>query len=120
LIGGAFTDRLALAPLAEALVPYFSVVAYDRRGRGASRDTALYAVSREVEDLAAVIGSTGEPWQATCPACRSRRSGLTWSKCRHWSWTGRRARPGSTIPRRRWPTCCPAAGGRPSLVPAAA
>ena len=61
LIGGAFTDRLALAPLARPLALYFSVVAYDRRGRGASGDTAPYAVSREIEDLAAVIGSTGEP-----------------------------------------------------------
>ena len=61
LIGGAFTDRLALAPLAQALAPYFSAVAYDRRGPGASGDTAPYAVSREVEDLAAVIAVTGEP-----------------------------------------------------------
>jgi pimeloyl-ACP methyl ester carboxylesterase len=61
LIGGAFTDRLTLAPLAQALAPHFSAVAYDRRGRGESGDTAPYAVSREVEDLAAVISVTGQP-----------------------------------------------------------
>ena len=51
LISGAFADRLALEPLARSLAPYFSVVAYDRRGRGASGDTAPYAVSREIEGL---------------------------------------------------------------------
>jgi len=32
LAGGAFTDRRALAPFAQALAPYFTVLAYDRRG----------------------------------------------------------------------------------------
>ncbi|MDR0344881.1 MAG: alpha/beta hydrolase [Nocardiopsaceae bacterium] len=63
LVGGAFTDRLGLTPLAEALAPRFTVYAYDRRGRGDSGDTAPYAVNREVEDLAAVIGEAG---QAAC------------------------------------------------------
>ena len=63
LAGGAFTDRLGLAPLARALAPHFTVYAYDRRGRGDSGDTAPYAVNREVEDLAALIGEAG---QAAC------------------------------------------------------
>jgi pimeloyl-ACP methyl ester carboxylesterase len=37
------------------------VFIYDRRGRGASGDTAPYAVEREVEDLAAVIEASGGP-----------------------------------------------------------
>ena len=37
----------------------FSVFTYDRRGRGASGDTAPYAVEREIEDLAAVIAAAG-------------------------------------------------------------
>jgi pimeloyl-ACP methyl ester carboxylesterase len=59
LVGGAFTDRQGLTPLAQALAPHFSVYPYDRRGRGGSGDTAPYAVEREVEDLAAVIEEAG-------------------------------------------------------------
>ena len=61
LVGGAFTDRRALAPFAQALAPYFTVFAYDRRGRGDSGDTPPYAVAREIEDLAAVIAAAGGP-----------------------------------------------------------
>lgn len=61
LVGGAFTDRRALTPLAQALAPYFTVHAYDRRGRGDSGDTPPYAPTREVEDLAAVLAAAGGP-----------------------------------------------------------
>jgi len=61
LVGGAFTGRPALTPLAQALAPYFTVFGYDRRGRGGSEDTLPYAPAREVEDLAAVIAATGGP-----------------------------------------------------------
>ena len=61
LVGGAFSDRRALAPFAQALAPYFTVFAYDRRGRGDSGDTPPYAVAREIEDLAAVIAAAGGP-----------------------------------------------------------
>jgi pimeloyl-ACP methyl ester carboxylesterase len=37
----------------------FSVLTYDRRGRGDSTDTLPYAVEREVEDLAALIAAAG-------------------------------------------------------------
>jgi pimeloyl-ACP methyl ester carboxylesterase len=37
----------------------FTVYHYDRRGRGESRDTAPYAVEREVDDLAALIDEAG-------------------------------------------------------------
>lgn len=47
------------AEFADALSPYFTVYAYDRRGRGNSGDTPPYAVAREVEDLAAVIEAAG-------------------------------------------------------------
>jgi len=61
LVHGAFTDRAhpTLAGVAAALAPWFTVFNYDRRGRGASGDTSSYAVSREVEDLAAVIAAAG-------------------------------------------------------------
>lgn len=34
---------------------------YDRRGRGASTDTAPYAIQREIEDIAALIEDAGQP-----------------------------------------------------------
>jgi pimeloyl-ACP methyl ester carboxylesterase len=45
--------------LAELLAPHFTVFTYDRRGRGASGNTAPYAVEREVEDIAALLGEAG-------------------------------------------------------------
>jgi pimeloyl-ACP methyl ester carboxylesterase len=45
--------------LAELLKPHFTVFTYDRRGRGASGDTLPYAVEREVEDIAALLGEAG-------------------------------------------------------------
>lgn len=59
LIGGAFSDRAAAAPLAAVMAPHFSVAVYDRRGHGDSGDFAVYAVEREVEDLHAVIERVG-------------------------------------------------------------
>ncbi|MGH8829249.1 MAG: alpha/beta fold hydrolase [Jiangellaceae bacterium] len=55
IVGGAFNDRGAWAELAQALADRFTVVSYDRRGRGDSGDAQPYAVEREIEDLAAVI-----------------------------------------------------------------
>lgn len=52
----AFSAFDALAPL---LAPDFSVIRYDRRGRGLSGDTPPYDPSREVEDLAALIAAVG-------------------------------------------------------------
>lgn len=59
LVGGAMTTGATMAPLAAALSERFRAVVYDRRGRGASGDTAPYAVEREVEDLAALIDALG-------------------------------------------------------------
>lgn len=59
LVSGAMSTGATLAPLAELLAERFSVVSYDRRGRGASGDTPPYAVAREVEDLAALVEAVG-------------------------------------------------------------
>ncbi|MDQ7810684.1 alpha/beta hydrolase [Amycolatopsis sp. A133] len=59
LIGGAFNDRTTVAGLAEALAGDFTTIAYDRRGRGDSGDSAEYAVAREIEDIAALIAQVG-------------------------------------------------------------
>jgi pimeloyl-ACP methyl ester carboxylesterase len=61
LVGGAFNDRTTVAPLAQVLSGFATAYTYDRRGRGSSGDTPPYAVDREIEDLAAVIGATGGP-----------------------------------------------------------
>lgn len=45
--------------LIEKLAAQFSVYFYDRRGRGESGDTQPYAVAREIEDIAALIGVAG-------------------------------------------------------------
>ncbi|QNE74790.1 alpha/beta fold hydrolase [Streptomyces finlayi] len=59
LVGGALSTAATDAPLASLLAPYFTVVTYDRRGRGSSGDGGRYAVGREIEDLAALIGEVG-------------------------------------------------------------
>jgi pimeloyl-ACP methyl ester carboxylesterase len=59
LVGGALGNRSAAEPLAALLAPRFTVIAYDRRGRGDSGDTAPYAVEREVEDIEALIVEAG-------------------------------------------------------------
>lgn len=43
--------------LAQLLSPSFTVVSYDRRGRGESVDTSPWALEREVEDLTAVLAA---------------------------------------------------------------
>ena len=58
-VGGALSDRTAVAPVAALLAPHFTVFAYDRRGLGSSGDTAPYAVEREVEDIEALIVEAG-------------------------------------------------------------
>jgi pimeloyl-ACP methyl ester carboxylesterase len=61
LVDGALCSRSfgPMPKLAPLLTPNFTVFTYDRRGRGASSDTAPYAVQREVEDLAAVVTEAG-------------------------------------------------------------
>jgi pimeloyl-ACP methyl ester carboxylesterase len=59
LVGGALSTRADATSQAQLLAPRFAVVAYDRRGRGASGDRAPYAVEREIEDLDALIDDAG-------------------------------------------------------------
>jgi pimeloyl-ACP methyl ester carboxylesterase len=59
LVCGGSVDRMSNAGLAGVLADRFTVLNYDRRGRGDSGDTAPYAVEREIEDIAAVIGAAG-------------------------------------------------------------
>lgn len=45
--------------LAAQLAPHFTVLDFNRRGRGSSSDTPPYAVEREVEDIEALIDAAG-------------------------------------------------------------
>ena len=61
LVDGALCTR-RIGPgkgLARLLARHFTVINYDRRGRGDSEDAGAYAVEREVEDLEAVIEAAG-------------------------------------------------------------
>ncbi|MEQ8675044.1 MAG: alpha/beta hydrolase [Aggregatilineales bacterium] len=61
LVAGAFSYRKfpGSLELVDLLKDDFTVFNYDRRGRGDSGDTPLYAVEREIEDLEAVIAEAG-------------------------------------------------------------
>ena len=59
LVGAALSDRGDTAKLAKLLAREFTVINYDRRGRGQSADTHPYAVAREVEDIEALINAAG-------------------------------------------------------------
>jgi pimeloyl-ACP methyl ester carboxylesterase len=61
LIGGAMNFRRfsPIVKLADLLSTSFTVINYDRRGRGDSGDTLPYSPDREVEDLEALIRYAG-------------------------------------------------------------
>jgi pimeloyl-ACP methyl ester carboxylesterase len=61
LVGGALGDRSVATPLAARLATRFTVIAFDRRGRGDSGDTAPYAVEREIEDITALLDEVDAP-----------------------------------------------------------
>lgn len=61
LVGGALqykSDQL-MGSLLPLLAAEFTVVSYDRRGRGESGNTNPYTIEREVEDLEAIIKEFG-------------------------------------------------------------
>jgi pimeloyl-ACP methyl ester carboxylesterase len=59
-VGGALSTAEAAGPMAAAFAEAgMQGIAYDRRGRGESGDTAPYAPEREAEDLQAVIDVVG-------------------------------------------------------------
>jgi pimeloyl-ACP methyl ester carboxylesterase len=60
-VDGAFCYREngPASQLAPLLAEHFTVFAYDRRGRGASGDTSVYAIEREVGDLRSLVMEAG-------------------------------------------------------------
>lgn len=59
LIGGALNTRHSAGGLVPLLAAEFTVITYDRRGRGESTDTPPYDVEREVEDFRALVTDVG-------------------------------------------------------------
>jgi pimeloyl-ACP methyl ester carboxylesterase len=51
-------DRITPS-MADDLADRFTIISFDRRGRGESSDTAPYAVQREIEDIEALIDAEG-------------------------------------------------------------
>jgi len=61
LVAGALGVRShpIMSLLAEQLASHFTVLNYDRRGKGDSGDTPPYSVGREIEDIDALIAEAG-------------------------------------------------------------
>jgi pimeloyl-ACP methyl ester carboxylesterase len=62
LVDGALQYRAfdqGMVPLAELLAEHFTVIHYDRRGRGDSTDNQPYALEREIDDIEALVEETG-------------------------------------------------------------
>lgn len=59
--GTGAANPAAWTAVVPALAERFTVYAVDRRGRGESGDGPRYAIEREFEDIATVVGSVGEP-----------------------------------------------------------
>lgn len=61
LVHGATSERSRWRPVLGALASRYTVYALDRRGRGASKDAADYAIEREFADVAALVDSISGP-----------------------------------------------------------
>lgn len=60
-VHGGVGDRTRWTPMFSLLASKFTACAMDRRGRGASGDSAEYSLSKEAEDVAAVVNSRSGP-----------------------------------------------------------
>lgn len=59
MVPGATSAREVNGPPDPDLARSFTVISYDRRGRGDSGDTPPYALEREIEDIEALIDANG-------------------------------------------------------------
>ena len=59
LVSGAACDRAVDRPLADGLAASFTVLNYDRRGRGDSTDTPPWRIEREIEDIEILLAAAG-------------------------------------------------------------
>lgn len=61
VVSAALTDRDGNRQLGRQLASSFTVLNYDRRGRGLSGDNQPYAVEREIEDVTALANTSRDP-----------------------------------------------------------
>ncbi len=61
LVLGALNSRKSGSRLAKLLASHFTVISYDRRGRGDSTDTEPYSPHREFEDMVSLIDAVKGP-----------------------------------------------------------
>lgn len=61
LVHGIVSDRRTLAGLGARLADAFTVIAFDRRGRGESDPVGATSFDAQIDDLLAVIDAAGEP-----------------------------------------------------------
>jgi pimeloyl-ACP methyl ester carboxylesterase len=61
MIHGTTADHTSWRFVLPALQEHFTVYAVDRRGRGDSRDSDVYTIGLEYEDVAALVDSIGKP-----------------------------------------------------------
>jgi pimeloyl-ACP methyl ester carboxylesterase/alkylhydroperoxidase/carboxymuconolactone decarboxylase family protein YurZ len=61
LVHGTSSERSRWAPVRTHFQRHFAAHAMDRRGRGASGDTAPYRMEREFDDVAALVEAIGGP-----------------------------------------------------------
>jgi pimeloyl-ACP methyl ester carboxylesterase len=59
LVLGALNKRGSGKKLAERLANQFTVISYDRRGRGDSTDTQPYSVEKEIDDISSLVDELG-------------------------------------------------------------
>jgi uncharacterized protein YndB with AHSA1/START domain/pimeloyl-ACP methyl ester carboxylesterase len=59
VISNVAEDHTGVAGMAKALSEHFTVISFDRRGRGASGDPQPYDPAREIDDIAALIDVAG-------------------------------------------------------------
>lgn len=59
VVSNVAEDHTGVAPLVETLSKDFTVLSFDRRGRGASGDPQPYDPAHEIEDIAALIDIAG-------------------------------------------------------------
>lgn len=59
LVSAALADRSGNRRIAKYLSDRFTVINYDRRGRGASGDTDPYTIQKEIDDIAALVDANG-------------------------------------------------------------
>jgi pimeloyl-ACP methyl ester carboxylesterase len=59
VVSNVAEDRTGVAGIAKALSERFTVISFDRRGRGASGDPQPYDPAREIDDIAALIDVAG-------------------------------------------------------------